>query len=527
MIQTGATCKSRYAQLVSLRLTFLDRARECSKLTIPSLIPPEGHSASSKFYTPYQGVGANGVNNLAAKLLQALLPSNSPFFRLLVDEFTLTELSAQDDSKRSVVQEGLAVVERSVQSEIESLNIRSPMFEGFKHLIVGGNVLVYLPDTGLRVFPLDKYVVVRDPYGNILEIIIKEELNRATLEEDILALIQSDAPAIENENKPKVDQSANVELYTRMYRTGKTFKLYQEVEGKIVPGSEATYPIDKAPMIALRWTRIDGEDYGRGHIEEYIGDLITLEQLSRAITQAAAVMAKVVFAVNPNGQTRAADLAQAESGGFITGDPADIKAIQVEKSADLRVPAEQMGVITDRLQKAFLNAGSVQRPGERVTAEEIRYMANELETALGGVYSILAQEFQMPLVSRIMAKMTRQRRLPQLPKGVVKPAIVTGVDALGRGHDLNKFNQLMASIQFLGPEVIGNYLNVGDYLTRVGTAVGIDMKGLVKTQDQLDAEQAQAQQQMQMQQMADLAKPAIGAASKPVAEAAVANYQEG
>ncbi|WP_416142518.1 portal protein [Escherichia coli] len=41
---------------------------------------------------------------------------------------------------------------------------------------------------------------------------------------------------------------------------------------------------------------------------------------------------------------------------------------------------------------------AVQRTGERVTAEEIRYVASELEDTLGGVYSILSQELQLPLV---------------------------------------------------------------------------------------------------------------------------------
>ena len=45
------------------------------------------------------------------------------------------------------------------------------------------------------------------------------------------------------------------------------------------------------------------------------------------------------------------------------------------------------------------------RSAERVTAEEVRYMAQELETALGGVYSILSQEFQYPFVNLLLGRM--------------------------------------------------------------------------------------------------------------------------
>jgi hypothetical protein len=114
-----------------------------------------------------------------------------------------------------------------------------------------------------------------------------------------------------------------------------------------------------------------------------------------------------------------------------------------------------------------------------VTAEEIRYMAQELESALGGVYSILSQEFQLPLVNRIMFAMQQAKRLPSLPKGVVKPTIVTGMEALGQGNDLNKIRQFIEVAKEI--EQAPQELNKSDALTRAGTALGIDMAGLVKS----------------------------------------------
>ena len=78
------TAKERYEKLKGKRQSYLDRARECSELTIPSLIPEDGFNSSSELYNPFQSVGARGVNNLASKLLLLLLPPNSPFFRLAV-----------------------------------------------------------------------------------------------------------------------------------------------------------------------------------------------------------------------------------------------------------------------------------------------------------------------------------------------------------------------------------------------------------------------------------------------------------
>lgn len=503
------TCAETYEKLAAKRNSFLDRAQECAKVTIPTLIPDDNHSSFTRYPTPYQSVGARGVNNLASKLLLALLPPNSPFFRLAVDDYTLEEM-AGDEAARAKVEEALNKIERSVMTEMETDGLRSPLFEGLKHLITGGNVLLHLPkDGGARVFPLSRYVVKRDPMGNVLMAITKEEIAPNALPQDIRELLADEV------------KDEKVAIYTKIYRDGNKFKMYQEVNKTIIPDTQATYPVDKSPMLVLRWTRIDGEDYGRGYVEEYLGDLISLEGLSKAVLEASAASAKIVFMVNPNGTTRAADIARAENGAIVNGNANEVTVLQAQKHADMRIAQETSREIGQRLSQAFLMNSSIQRSGERVTAEEIRYMAGELEDALGGVYSILSQEFQLPLVARVMDRMTKARRIPALPKGVVRPAIVTGLEALGRGHDLQKLQLFMQTLGQLGPDAM-SMMNMGDLVARVGTSLGIDMSGLVKSQEDLAAEQQEAmamqQEQMQQQQMMDMAKAAVPNATKAIAE---------
>ena len=59
------TAKERYEKLKQDRYEFLDRARECSELTIPALIPDEGFNSSSDLYSPFQSVGARGRKQLS------------------------------------------------------------------------------------------------------------------------------------------------------------------------------------------------------------------------------------------------------------------------------------------------------------------------------------------------------------------------------------------------------------------------------------------------------------------------------
>ncbi len=503
------TCQARYDLLSTDREVYLERARECARLTIPTLIPLEGSGKHTNFPTPHQGVGARGVNNLASKLLLSLFPPNSPFFAMKVDDFTVEEL-AQEKGARAKVDQGLAKYERAVMQSIEDSGDRSAHFEALKHLLVGGNVLLYLPkDGGIRVYPLSRYVVTRDPMGTLLEAIIQEEIAFVNLPQDLQDLLK------ENEGPDfEVDPKSTVKLHTKFYLDGSKIKSYQEINGIRVPGSEGSWPKDRSPIMALRWTRIDGEDYGRSYVEEYLGDFTSLEGLSKALLEGSAASARVIFMVRPNGITKASDVTGAENGAAISGSADDVEALQVNKQADMGVAQQQIAVITERLAFAFLMNSAVQRNGERVTAEEVRFMAGELEDALGGVYSILSQEYQLPYVMRVIDRLTRKKEIPDLPKGIAKPTIVTGLEALGRGHDLSKYDLFLKALMPLGPEVLQQEMNIADYITRIGTALGIELDGLIKNEDQKAQEQQAAAAQLQQEQVNQMAQGAVPAIAK-------------
>jgi len=136
-----------------------------------------------------------------------------------------------------------------------------------------------------------------------------------------------------------------------------------------------------------------------------------------------------------------------------------------------------------------------------VTAEEVRFMAQELETALGGVYSILSQEFQLPLINLLLNSLQKQGKMPKMPKDSVTPTVVTGIEALGRGQDLNKLATFLQYLQPLGPEVIASEMNLGDYIDRLAASLGIDTSGLIKSDEQKAQEQMMQQQMMQQQML--------------------------
>jgi len=487
------TAKSVYDSLEGKRYQYLDRSRSCSKLTLPYVMPEEGHGPHSRLDTPFQGVGARGVNNLASKLLLALLPPNAPFFRLNIDKYALANEGAPEELI-SEIETSLQQVEESVMSEISREAYRTAIHAALKHLIVTGNVLLYMPDEGgIRVFHLDRFVVDRDPMGNVLHIATKENLSYDAVDDEVKEALASSGGQPTDE----------IHLYTAACRDGDNFVIYQDVNGVALPSSGGTVKADKNPFIPLRFSRIDGESYGRGYVEEYLGDLQSLEGLTRAIVEGSAAAAKVMFLVNPNGTTRARTLAESPSGAIVQGNAADVTTLQLNKVNDFRTAQASIQVISDRLGSAFLLTSGVVRNAERVTAEEIRMLSQELESALGGLYSLLSTEMQMPFVNRLMDVMKRKKKLPALPKDVVSPVIITGVEALGRGNDLQKLDLFLAgAAQVVGPQAVAEFVNVGEYFQRRATSLGIKTAGLVKSQEEMQAEQQQAQQMAMLQQVA-------------------------
>ena len=491
------TAKARYEALSRHKTEVLRRARDAAALTIPHLMVRDGFNSTSTLPNPFQSIGARGVRNLASKLLLTLFPPNTPFFKYSVDDFTIEKLE-QEMGKvgRGEIEKALNRRERAVMKEVEASFFRTAAFEAFRQLLIAGNVLVYIPEEGMaQVFRLDRYVVKRDPMGVVLEIVLEQAFSPSSLPENAKAALSQ-----ETKSAMLTGDDPTVKLYTYIRRTKKgKYEVNQEIDGNVIPNASAIYSEDLMPWKALRLTKVDGEDYGRGYVEEFIGDLISLEGLSQTVLEGSAVIAKVVTLVNPNGTTKASDVANAENGDVISGNVEDVNMLQAEKRADLSVAQQQIQSLEQRMSFAFLLNTAIQRQGERVTEEEIRYMAQELEDGLGGMYSLMAHEFQLPMVKLYEARMEKKNNVPPLPDDLASPAIVTGIDALGRGQDLKSLDGFLVGLgEAFGPEIIGRYIMLGEAIKRRGVAMGIDMNGLVRS----DEEVAQAEEQAQMQQLA-------------------------
>ena len=501
------SARERYAQLTSGRSQFLDTAVTCSELTLPYLIERDltTHPNHKRLVTPWQSCGSKAVVTLAAKLMLALLPPQTTFFKLQVRDDKLGEEIPPEI--RSELDLSFSKMERMVMDYIAASSDRVVVHQALKHLIVGGNALIFMGKDGLKNFPLNRYVVNRDGNGNVLEIVTKEIISRKVLG---IELPKPDPLNVVDESIGSNNDDVEVYTYVRLDEKSGRWIWHQEALDKILPNSRSTAPKKASPWLVLRFNTVDGEDYGRGRVEEFLGDLKSLEGLSQALVEGSSAAAKVVFLVSPSSTTKPATIAKSGNGAIVQGRPEDVAVIQVGKTADFSTAAQMAQTLDKRISDAFLVLNV--RQSERTTAEEVRLTQLELEQQLGGLFSLLTIEFLVPYLNRTLLILQRAKEIPNIPKDLVRPQIVAGVNALGRGQDRESLTSFITTIaQTLGPEALMNFINPSEAIKRLAAAQGIDVLNLVKTEQQLQQEQQQAQQAAVQQSLIDQAGQMAGA----------------
>ena len=120
----------------------------------------------------------------------------------------------------------------------------------------------------------------------------------------------------------------------------------------------------------------------------------------------------------------------------------------------------------------------------------------ELEQQLGGLFSLLTVEFLVPYLDRKLSVFEKTGQIPKLPRDIVNPTIVAGVNALVRGQDREALGSFLGTIaQTMGPEAITTYINPEEVIKRLAASEGIDILNLVKSMQEVEGKEQQAQEQ--------------------------------
>lgn len=494
----------RYGSGTVEREPVLARARRISALTIPSLFRESGANDSTSTVLPWSSFGAYCVNNFSAKNILAMYPPGTPFIKLKASKEVLAGLQELEPTQRgdlkAEMDKGLSKVEMEFIEGVEEDGDRWRLFDAMRHMAVGGNhCLKVSQDAILQSISLENYVTWRNKRGDLLEFVIEDGLTWETLDEDLQEHARQHGYEVEYEEggnkEPKAVQKP-IKVYTHGFLKKGQWTVYQELCGATVDGTKGTFTPDAMPYLFLRMIALEGENYGRSYCEDYEADLQTLDGFWQILTEGAAAAALLKWLIKAGGTVNKKAFDNAQNGQSLTGEEGDVYAVRADKGGDSQAGLNLMDRVENRLAKVFLLYSSVQRQGERVTREEIITIRQDLEAALGGVYSNQVTTFQAPYARLKLQALQRQKRVTKLPKGSTTVTILTGDAALGRmqaGQTLDEF--LGSAKALLGDASVAEYISVSNYLSRAGANKAIDTDGLVRSQEEVDANRQAMQQQ--------------------------------
>jgi len=459
------------------RETVLDNAERYAGWTLPNIFPDENLSESDEMQNDFQSVGAQAVINLSNKITMSLFPAARPFFKM--DLSKKQKEDALEEMDEATVTSTLAAQEREAMKEFATLNGRVTLTNVVQNLMIAGNSCLYMPpDEKMSNFSLRDYTIKRDLRGNLVKLILCESKGVDALSDELAALV----------GEYGYEHDMEVKLYTCVQRYAKDkYIVWQEIEDvgychKRV-GNETT---DTLPWIPLTWDLVRGKDYGTGLVESYSGDFHTLSSLAEAILDYTVILTDVKTLVNPAGQTDVNDIIEAPSGAYVLGVEEDLYVHTPNVSGATDFLEKQFAVVERRIGVAFLMNSSVTRDAERVTAEEIRMQALELESSLGGVYSRLAEELQLPLAKRLLVRLDKEF------KDIV-PIVVTGLESLSRSSQLDRIRAFFSDLVALSdvPEEVKDWIDYAPLIAEIGAGHGVDYSKFLLDKDVADQRKAE------------------------------------
>jgi hypothetical protein len=493
------TLAERFRTLDGRRQYRIDLARKCASLTIPSVLPPRGWTENAALPQPYSSIASRGVTAMASRMLSALMPLNdTPFFKFALK----TGAEATPEIKSY-----LETLSYQVYNKIVSNNLRETIFQALQHLIIVGDVMTVMDDDfSFKNLRCDQYVIQRNVHGKVIEIIHLEYIPIDPLNESV---DQAGSASIEYRLGYKT-------LYCQYFLNEDGSIWYgrkEDEDGEVI--MEGEYKV--LPLIPLRWYGIVGENYGRSHCEDILGDLTSLENYTQSHIEGMAAASTFWIGVDPGGLTEIDDIASASNGTFVPAKQQDVFCISPANTLNPQIASTQGAVQEMRTEvaEAFLMTRGSLPTGDRVTATAVRMIGSELETVLGGAFSSIARDLMEPIVKRAVFVMLDtgdidERMTEQFydKDGTLNIEIVTGLQALSKDSDLQKLMQMGEMVRNLPPQALQTF-RWDAYSKALISSLGFDPRMWVKSEEEIMQEQQMAQQQTMQAQMQQQAGNAI------------------
>ena len=478
-----------WAEMDTEKGDLIERSEAYARWTLPYIMLPTEEDAG---YEPEKGnveIGAPAVNHLANRIVDVLFPVSRPFFSVTMNPETELEIAKEtDEAQLGEFKEELHAAIRKIEDLAVSkmnLSVYRPMaIEVAKHLIITGNALIRVMPQGQRVqYGIDRFGVRRNNKGEVYEVVLYDKKLLRSFDDKTKAEIKAQPPGLTHSDK--------VELMTHYCLKDGRWEITQEAEGLPIGSKEYQTPKD-FDLIILTWTLAHNEHYGRGLVEDTAVTFHKLDVLGEAETEMLAIMCDIKFLVRPGSilSKNVEHLNTAPRGSYHVGNEGDVTIPDLGRRNDVQVLRSAILDSEALIQKSFLMFQT--RDAERVTAEEVRAVANQLESAFGGLYSRLSVQWQQPEAEWAMRASNWEKQVEDASQFIVR--VTTGLESMSREGQVDNLRLAIADMQMLEavPEALQGAFHPLRFAKYVASNRGVAIMDFLKTPEEIQAEEQQA-----------------------------------
>lgn len=499
---TQETIREQFLRMDGERQERIRSSEQYAYYTIPSIFPRDENGDNNQGVGMLDSIGSAVANHFANKLVTTLFSPNRPFFRLEPEAGSetaqqLDELvaSGQADEANKILTQWRATaskIEKDAVEYLEKISYRTAAVEAAKLLVVTGDTVIKNPGDGRKptTYNMKNYVCLKDGSGMDKVLIMRD--SRA-----FAAFTDAEQDLIREANKDKdkaYDATTDVIVYTKYeLQADGRYKMTQATDDLDLIDNSRMYPKEKMPHTHLSWNLNAGENYGRGLVEDFAGSFHIIDANSRTVAMLNARIAAQKILVSPQSNIDVEELNSSDSQTYISGDPTAIGTEKLVDYQDIVALEEVIARHTRQISSAFLYSAGSTRDAERVTAEEIRENAAELEIAHGGVYSRFSSDWQRKAAVEAVAGVEGS-----MPRDV-DTQIVTGMDSLSRTGEMQSVRLWVQDLSLMNqiPEAMQAVIDMQAFAEYAAVQRGIEQGAFVKSADRIKQEQADAQAEQQ------------------------------
>ncbi len=475
------------------------RVEQYGLWTIPSITMDVTENHAQETDKGHVVVGARLVNHLSNRIADTMFPHDRPFFTLALTpeaELKLEEEVGEENAGKfaEVVRSSTAKIEKLGMRKLQMTQYRPAAVAALKHMIIGGNAILKRMKSGKRVvYGVRDFMARRGLDGELIECLLKDNKLFGNLPKDVRAMMLS--------VKPDYRDDTEVCLFSHYKLKDDGRWAFKQAADNVSLSGERMYAVVELPILDLTWSLARGEHYGRGLVEDNAIAFHNLDVLTAAMIDLMAAIADLKFLVDPGSVLDVAHLNASARGSYHAGKEGDISVPEIGKRGDISVMMEAISKWERDLSQAFLLNSASTRDAERVTAEEIRLNARELESAYGGLYSRLAAHWQQKESEYAITQVDIGAQLGDLTKWF-EVIVVTGLESLSREGQLDNLRLAIGDMQMLDtvPEELRATINPLLFASFIFTNRGVKLKDFMYTEAEIQAN-TQARQQAEADAM--------------------------